>query len=156
MKKITLTLLGLFSSLFALDATDIEAKIQEIQKLPPQERVEKMNALKMEIRALNENEREKVIEALAKTHEIKTEKNQEMQTHMTQTKTKIGTHKAEMEHNMLGQEHNMPEVEHNTPEIEHEVPEIEHNMPEIEHETPEVEHDTTEMEHNTDKIEIER
>jgi len=146
MKKITLTLLGLglFSSLFALDATDIEAKIQEIQSLPAQERLEKMNELKMEIRAMNENEREKVIEALAKTHEIQTEKTQ-MQTNMSNTQTQMQTKAGEMQHNMMEKaqtEHEMPEMNHEMPEIDHEMPEMDHEMPEIDHEIPEMDHDT--------------
>jgi len=80
--KLKLSLVGValfVTQTFALTPQDIENQIQEIQNLPLQQRVEKMNELKSELRNMNEQEREEVVRYMAERHHIA---NREMESHM--------------------------------------------------------------------------
>ena len=113
MKKITLLLTtGLLSLSFALSVNDVEAKIQNIQKLPPKERVAQMNALKEQIASMKPTDREKVMAILTKTHET-------MTTTMQQTKEKMHTKANDMQHQMDTDHDNMDHEKPEMPDVEH-------------------------------------
>jgi predicted nucleic acid-binding Zn-ribbon protein len=163
MKKLVLGMIGLglvSSNLFALNTADIEAQIQQIQTLPAQQRVEKMNELKEQLKTMNEQDREKAILAIQQTKEkLEAQKAQmegklndgvnQMSAQQTQMSEKLqnGVTQMKEQQTQMGEklQANKPEMEHNIPEVEHDMPEMEHNMPEVEHDMPEVDHDTPEV-----------
>jgi len=63
--KLSLVGIALFATqAFALTAQNVERQIQEIQNLPVQQRVEKMNELKSELRNMNVQERHEIIKGI--------------------------------------------------------------------------------------------
>jgi len=109
--KLSLVGIALFATqTFALTSQDVERQIQEIQNLPLQQRVEKMNELKSELRNMNEQERNEIIKEIAEKHHIehtktefhmrdskKHEKMDHKEEHMSRDRGHIGMDRGEMD-----------------------------------------------------------
>ena len=128
--KLKLSLVGialLATHAFALTAQDVERQIQEIQNLPAQQRVEKMNELKSELRNMNEQERHEIMKEIAEKHHIE---HTETESHIRdfQNHNNVMKHQ-DMEYqngNHQGLDHQ--DIEHN--DVEHndvDRPDVEHN-----------------------------
>jgi len=118
--------LGLATSLFAaqnnnINPQEIERQIAEIQQLPLQERVAKMNEIKEELRHMNEQEREAIIREIAHIHHVE---NHEIDSNFKHNKYENGMH-----HGIEHMNDNTEHIEHDTEHMEHEVEhkEIEHH-----------------------------
>jgi len=154
MKKISLLLsAGLLSLTFAVDIHTIETEIENIQKLPPQERVEKMNELKTEILAMHDGEREKLLAIIAEKHHIKTETtaHNTKGTHNKHNKVEDengGEHKTEMRHNMDEEHDAMMYETHHRFEMDHDRVDTDHDT--VKHEDVDTDRDDADRDNDSD------
>ena len=116
--KLKLSLIGaalLVTQVFALTPQDVEKQIQNIENLPANQRVEKMNELKAELRNMNEQERHEIIKTLAEKFHIEHAKEE---SHMRDGKK----HQNIRHHDIKHQDMEHQDIEHQ--DMEHQ--DIEH------------------------------